>query len=124
MDSAAASDLIAALRARLADLPGTHVQGLSVLKADEFGYTDPIDGSRSEGQGLRIWLSGGGRMVFRLSGTGTEGATLRVYLERLETDPDKFGDDPQQALADIIAAADQLAGIRDRTGRSAPDVRT
>lgn len=124
VDSAAASDLIAALRARLADLPGTHVQGLSVLKADEFGYTDPIDGSRSEGQGLRIWLSGGGRMVFRLSGTGTEGATLRVYLERLETDPDKFGDDPQQALADIIAAADQLAGIRDRTGRSAPDVRT
>ena len=124
VDSAAASDLIAALRARLADLPGTHVQGLSVLKADEFGYTDPIDGSRSEGQGLRIWLSGGGRMVFRLSGTGTEGATLRVYLERLETDPDKFGDDPQQALADINAAADQLAGIRDRTGRSAPDVRT
>ena len=124
VDRAAASDLIAALRARLADLPGTHVQGLSVLKADEFGYTDPIDGSRSEGQGLRIWLSGGGRMVFRLSGTGTEGATLRVYLERLETDPDKFGDDPQQALADIIAAADQLAGIRDRTGRSAPDVRT
>ena len=97
---------------------------MSVLKADEFAYFDPVDGSSSEGQGLRIWLSGSGRMVFRLSGTGTEGATLRVYLERLETDPAKFGDDPQHALADIIAAADQLAGISERTGRTEPDVRT
>ena len=69
-------------------------------------------------------FAGGARAVFRLSGTGTEGATLRVYLERLETDPAKFGDDPQHALADIIAAADQLAGISERTGRTEPDVRT
>ena len=66
----------------------------------------------------------GGRIVLRLSGTGTEGATLRVYLERVETDPARMQDDPQQALAGIIAAADQIAGIRERTGRDAPDVIT
>ena len=124
VDSAAANGLMDDLRAKLGDLAGKHVHGMSVLKADEFAYFDPVDGSSSEGQGLRIWLSGSGRMVFRLSGTGTEGATLRVYLERLETDPAKFGDDPQHALADIIAAADQLAGISERTGRTEPDVRT
>ena len=92
--------------------------------ADEFAYDDPVDGSHSAAQGLRVMTEGGGRIVLRLSGTGTEGATLRVYLERVETDPARLQDDPQSALASIIAAADEVAGIRERTGRDAPDVIT
>ncbi|SNR27620.1 alpha-D-glucose phosphate-specific phosphoglucomutase [Puniceibacterium sediminis] len=124
VDSAAAQKLVDDLRVRLPDLPGTDIAGLTVEAADEFAYDDPVDGSRSEGQGLRFTFDGGGRIVLRLSGTGTEGATLRVYLERVETDPAKMHDDPQEALASIIAAAEALAGIKDRTGRNAPDVIT
>jgi len=71
-----------------------------------------------------VGFEGGGRLVLRLSGTGTEGATLRVYLEKVETDPAQFSLDPQDALADVIAAAESIAGIRERTGRDAPDVIT
>ncbi|WP_146585680.1 alpha-D-glucose phosphate-specific phosphoglucomutase [Puniceibacterium confluentis] len=124
VDSVAAQALVDDLRKRLPDLPGTTAAGLSVESADEFAYDDPVDGSRSEGQGLRFTLDGGGRIVLRLSGTGTEGATLRVYLERVETDADRMHDDPQEALAGIIAAAEALAGIKQRTGRDKPDVIT
>ena len=124
VDSAAANGLVDALRARLADLPGQTVAGLRIEGADEFAYDDPVDGSRTTAQGLRITTEGGGRIVLRLSGTGTEGATLRVYLERVETDPARMQDDPQQALARVIAAADEIAGIRARTGRAEPDVIT
>ncbi|WP_062560421.1 alpha-D-glucose phosphate-specific phosphoglucomutase [Paracoccus aminovorans] len=124
VDAAAANGLVDALRARLADLPGQTIAGLRIEAADEFAYDDPVDGSRTERQGLRIMTEGGGRIVLRLSGTGTEGATLRVYLERVETDPARMQDDPQQALAAIIRLADELAGIRARTGRAEPDVIT
>ncbi|WP_299704528.1 alpha-D-glucose phosphate-specific phosphoglucomutase [uncultured Tateyamaria sp.] len=124
VDSAAANDLIANLRARLGDLAGQSAGGLTVSGADEFSYDDPVDGSTSRGQGIRIYFEGGGRVVFRLSGTGTDGATLRVYLEQLETAPDALDQDPQEALARIIAAADALAGIKARTGRDGPDVIT
>ncbi|WP_299746030.1 alpha-D-glucose phosphate-specific phosphoglucomutase [uncultured Tateyamaria sp.] len=124
VDSAAANDLIANLRARLGDLAGQSAGGLTVSGADEFSYDDPVDGSTSSGQGIRIYFEGGGRVVFRLSGTGTDGATLRVYLEQLETAPDALDQDPQEALAGIIAAADALAGIKARTGRDGPDVIT
>ncbi|MFD1342489.1 alpha-D-glucose phosphate-specific phosphoglucomutase [Litorisediminicola beolgyonensis] len=124
VDSDNAEALMEGLRAKLADLPGKSFAGLTVESADEFAYDDPVDGSRSEGQGLRVTTSGGGRIVFRLSGTGTEGATLRVYLERVETDPAELDMDPQEALAGIIAAAEALAGIREHTGRDAPDVIT
>lgn len=124
VDSAAANALVEELRGKLASLPGTEVCGLSVETADEFAYDDPVDGSRSENQGLRITTSGGGRIVMRLSGTGTEGATLRVYLERVETDTSAMQNDPQDALANIIQAADELAGIVRHTGRTTPDVRT
>lgn len=124
VDSAAASGLMEALRGKLADLQGQTVAGLTVEAADEFAYDDPVDGSHSAGQGLRVFFEGGSRVVFRLSGTGTEGATIRVYLERLETDPAQLHSDPQEALAPIIAAADMLAGITERTGRTAPDVIT
>ena len=124
VNATAANALMDDLRARLADLPGQTVAGLRIEEADEFAYDDPVDGSHSAAQGLRVMTEGGGRIVLRLSGTGTEGATLRVYLERVETDPARMQDDPQEALADIIAAADQIAGIRERTGRDAPDVVT
>ena len=124
VDSDAANGLMQALRDQLDDLEGASFGGLAVSHADEFAYDDPVDGSHSESQGIRIFFEGGGRVVFRLSGTGTQGATLRVYLEMLETDPAQLHHDPQDALAPIIAAAQAVAGIEERTGRSAPDVIT
>ena len=112
------------LRAKFATLIGQQFGPLTVSSADEFAYDDPVDGSRSEQQGIRIGFSSGGRVVFRLSGTGTVGATLRVYLEELETDPTKLDQDPQEALAQIIATADAIAGITALTGRDAPSVIT
>lgn len=124
VESEAASGLMHALRDNLGALKGSEVGDMVIEDADEFAYDDPVDGSHSAGQGIRIFFKGGGRTVFRLSGTGTQGATLRVYLELLETDPNGLHRDPQEALAPIIAAADTIAGIRERTGRHAPDVIT
>ena len=124
VDSAAANGLVDHLRSSLASLPGTTVAGCEIASADDFAYTDPVDGSVSTAQGIRIGLKDGSRVVFRLSGTGTEGATLRVYLERYEPDPAKHGIETQAALAPLIALADQLAGIKARTGRAEPTVIT
>jgi phosphoglucomutase len=124
VDTAAANALMDDLRDRLSALPGTAAGPLTVSGADDFAYHDPVDGSVSEHQGLRIAFADGSRAVFRLSGTGTSGATLRVYLERLETDPARHGEETQGALADVVAAAEDLAGIKARTGRAAPDVIT
>ncbi len=122
VDSDAANGLMEALRNRLPNQPGRVVEGMTIEAADEFAYDDPVDGSRSEHQGIRIMFKDGGRIVFRLSGTGTEGATLRVYLEKVETNVAALQDNPQNALSGIISAADKLAEIRQRTGRDAPDV--
>jgi phosphoglucomutase len=119
-----ANALYDGLRTALPSLPGQSFAGLTVASADEFAYDDPVDGSRSEGQGLRIGFEGGGRAVFRLSGTGTSGATLRVYLESLETDPLSLDRDATEALAPIARAADEVAGIRRHIGREGPDVVT
>ena len=119
-----ADAMMAALRRRLGDLPGTQVQGLTVEAADDFAYTDPVDGSVSTGQGVRVIFAGGSRFVMRLSGTGTEGATLRLYLERYAPGPEGLGLDPAEALAPITRAAHELAGIAAHTGRTAPDVVT
>ena len=124
VDNDTANAMIDALRARLAGLPGQSFPAGTVAMADEFSYDDPVDGSRAEGQGIRIVFENGSRIVYRLSGTGTVGATLRVYLEAYEDDPAKLDAEAEMALADIIATADQIAGIRERTGRSAPDVKT
>src|SRR5690606_2066821 len=124
LDASAAGVLIDDLRARLPDLPGTDAAGLTVEAADDFEYRDPVDGSVARRQGVRVFFSGGARAVFRLSGTGTEGATLRVYLERPEPDPARHGQETQQALAQVTRAADEIAGIAARTGRAEPDVRT
>ncbi|MFD2175481.1 alpha-D-glucose phosphate-specific phosphoglucomutase [Rhodobacter lacus] len=119
-----ANAMLGDLRDRLEGLKGQKVQGLVVESADEFCYTDPVDGAVSAGQGFRILFEGGSRVVLRLSGTGTEGATLRVYLERYEAGPEGLTEDPQAALAPIIAATEDLVGIRARTGRTGPNVIT
>lgn len=124
VDKAAAEGLMDDLRARLASLPGSEIEGLTITEADDFAYTDPVDGSVATSQGIRLIFGDTARAVFRLSGTGTVGATLRVYLERFEPDPARQGEEPQAALAPVIAAAHTLAGIRTRLGREAPDVRT
>ena len=99
-------------------------EGMQIASADDFAYTDPVDGSVSKGQGLRILFADGSRIVLRLSGTGTEGATLRLYLERYVAGPDGLDHDPQEALAPVIRAAHELAGIAGFTGRTEPDVIT
>ncbi len=124
VESGAANALMDQLRGRLGALSGQEVAGLTVEESDDFAYHDPVDGSISRNQGLRVMFEGGSRVVFRLSGTGTEGATLRVYLERFEADTAKHGEETQAALSDLIVAAEELAGIRARTGRAAPDVIT
>jgi phosphoglucomutase len=123
--SAAAGDAVmAALREHVGGLRGQRFGPLTVAHADDFSYRDPIDGSLSERQGIRVLFEGDARIVYRLSGTGTEGATLRVYLERYEPDPAGHDQDPQVALAPLIRIADQIAGIRGRTGRAGPSVIT
>lgn len=124
VDSVAADTLMRNLRGKLATLPGTRIGALTIAQADDFAYTDPTDGSVSANQGVRILFDGGSRVVFRLSGTGTSGATLRVYLERYEPAGGDLDADTGTMLADIVAAADELAGIRHHTGRSEPDVVT
>jgi phosphoglucomutase len=124
VDKDAAEALMADLRAGLAGLPGQSFAGLTVSAADDFAYTDPVDGSTATGQGLRVFFQENARAVFRLSGTGTVGATLRVYLERFEDDPARLDGDPQVMLAEVVAAAGEIAGIAARLGRGGPDVRT
>ncbi|MEQ1942215.1 alpha-D-glucose phosphate-specific phosphoglucomutase [Mesorhizobium sp. VNQ89] len=124
VESDRANALVAELRGKLASLPGTSVRGMKIAAADDFAYHDPVDGSISEHQGIRVMFEGGSRVVFRLSGTGTSGATLRVYIERYEPDKTRHDLDTQEALADLIAAADDIAGIRSHTGRDKPSVIT
>jgi phosphoglucomutase len=122
--SEAAEGLMEALRAALPGLAGQRFGALALEQADDFSYQDPVDGSVSTRQGVRLLFADGARIVYRLSGTGTAGATLRVYLERYEPDPSRHDQDPQAALGPLIALADQIAGIRTRTGRAAPSVIT
>jgi phosphoglucomutase len=124
VDSGRAHALMDQLGGKLGSLPGTTVRGLKIEKADDFAYHDPVDGSVSEHQGIRVHFEGGSRVVFRLSGTGTVGATLRVYIEHYEPASGKLDRDTQEALADLIAAADDIAGIRKHTGRDKPSVIT
>lgn len=119
-----AEALMADLRRSLPGWVGQRLGSQLVAYADDFSYTDPVDGSTTSHQGIRIGFEDGSRIIYRLSGTGTHGATLRVYLERLEPDPARHGLDPQVALAEQIQLADHLAQIRARTGRQQPDVIT
>jgi phosphoglucomutase len=124
IDAAAAEALMADVRARTPKMAGERLGSYEVAFADDFAYTDPVDGSRATGQGLRIGFTDGSRIVFRLSGTGTEGATLRVYVERYEPDPKLQNQDPQVALGELIRIANGVAEIEKRTGRAKPTVIT
>ena len=122
VESAKAETLIAGLRQKLPTLAGTEFEGMRIKAADDFCYIDPVDGSRSDKQGIRILLDDGSRIVFRLSGTGTEGSTLRLYLERYVADASLHVIPTQQALAPLVAFAEKLARIIELTGRKIPDV--
>ena len=124
IETAGADAMVAALRDSLPALPGRQIEGMTISGADDFAYSDPVDGSVSTKQGVRILFADGSRIVMRLSGTGTAGATLRLYLERYAPGPDGLDHDPQEALAPVICAAHALAGIAAHTGRTAPDVIT
>jgi phosphoglucomutase len=124
IDLGAANGLMDGLRAQLAQLPGARYGALTVEAADDFEYHDPVDGSDTKAQGVRIMFEGGSRIVYRLSGTGTAGATLRVYIERYAPASGDLGEETQSALADLIALSRELAGIEQRTGRKEPSVVT
>ena len=120
----AANALMADLRTLLPNLPGRRFGARQVVLADDFSYIDPVDGSVSGQQGIRLIFDDGARVIFRLSGTGTEGATLRLYLERYEADVTLQDQPVQQTLAELAAVAEQVAGISRRTGMVAPTVAT
>ncbi|MFW2367600.1 MAG: alpha-D-glucose phosphate-specific phosphoglucomutase [Desulforhopalus sp.] len=124
VDSENAHQMIYRLRSALDELPGKEFNGLRIDSADDFSYQDPVDQSEVTSQGIRIYFSNGGRIVFRLSGTGTSGATLRVYFDCYQDDPSLLAQDPQHALAALIKAADQIAEIKQSIGRATPDVIT
>lgn len=119
-----AEKLMQHLENQLPALKGQTFNGRTVSYADNFSYHDPVDKSISNGQGIRIGFDGGDRIIYRLSGTGTEGATLRVYIESYQDDATKLLDDTQSALADLIELANSLAEIASLTGRNAPTVIT
>ena len=124
VDAAVAQRIVDGLRDALPTLPGRTAAGQTVSRADDFGYVDPVDGSVSRGQGLRVFFDDGSRFVLRLSGTGTEGATLRLYLERFEPDAARHGIETQDALRPLLDAAEALTGLRARSGRDRPTVIT
>ena len=124
IDSDAASELMQHVESQFGSLPGSKLGDYEVDYADDFSYTDPVDGSISKHQGLRIGMTDGSRIIFRLSGTGTSGATLRVYIERFEPDPEQHHQDTQVALKDLIGIARSVAQISQRTGREEPTVIT
>jgi len=124
LDSNAAEQLMDGLRTRVERLKGETLAGHTVVDCDDFSYTDPVDHSVTEHQGIRILFQDESRIVFRLSGTGTEGATLRVYLERFEADPALHDLDTQLALADMISISRELAELKRRCDREQPDIIT
>ena len=124
IDTEAANGLMNHLQARLSELPGSMLDGYTVDYADNFAYTDPVDGSISENQGIRIGFTDGSRIVYRLSGTGTAGATLRIYLEAYEPVPEKQDLETASVMQPLVDIATGMAEIEARTGRSEPTVIT
>jgi phosphoglucomutase len=124
VDSDNAHEMISQLKAKITNLPGQVFAGVKIASADDFQYIDPVDKSKTTEQGVRLYLDNGGRIVFRLSGTGTQGATLRVYLDCYQQDPALLAQETQQALSELIQVAETVAGIKQFTGREKPDVIT
>jgi phosphoglucomutase len=122
VDADAANKLMSSLRERMNALTGEKAGALQVTAADDFAYHDIVDNTTTEHQGIRIVFEDGSRVVYRLSGTGTAGATLRVYIEKYEAT--NTGLETQAALSELIAFADRTAGIKERTGRAEPSVIT
>ena len=119
-----ANDIFEDLIKQLPSLAGKTFEEYTVKYADEFSYTDPVDNSISNNQGIRIGFENGSRIIYRLSGTGTVGATVRIYLEKFESDKDKLNQNAQQALSFLIDLAEQFSGLKERTGRIEPTVIT
>ena len=119
-----ANAIVEHLRNQLPGLAGQSFGNYTVKYADEFSYTDPIDNSVSSNQGIRIGFEDGSRIIYRLSGTGTVGATLRIYLEKFEADSSKHNQDAQHALSFLINLAEQFCEVKKRTGRHEPTVIT
>jgi phosphoglucomutase len=124
LESSKADALVSELRSALPSLAGRRLGSMTLETADDFTYRDPIDGSTSAHQGVRLMFAGGSRVVLRLSGTGTAGATLRVYLERYEPPEGRLDEEPSMMLADLAKALEAVVGITRHTGRSRPDVVT
>jgi phosphoglucomutase len=124
VDAKLAAEALDRLRVALPGLPGSSIGGLTITAADDFAYRDPVDGSESRGQGLRVICGEQARVIARLSGTGTEGATVRLYFELFESDPARQNDDVQSRLQPLIDFAEARTGLRKVTGRPAPDVIT
>ncbi|MEP6780662.1 MAG: alpha-D-glucose phosphate-specific phosphoglucomutase [Gemmatimonadaceae bacterium] len=119
-----ANGVMTHIRSKLPTLAGTTLAGRRVSAADDFSYHDAVDGTTSSKQGLRVLFDDGARIIYRLSGTGTTGATLRVYIESFEANVANQNLDAQMALKDLIAASLSLAEMKSRTGRDAPTVIT
>lgn len=124
LEPATADEIMSGLNQRIRELKGKKIGNHVIVISDDFSYTDPVDFSITEHQGLRICMKDGSRIIFRLSGTGTDGATLRIYIERYEPDTAKHNQDPQSALSMLINAANELSGILRLTGRGGPTVIT
>jgi len=124
VDTGPAEQVLQNVRDQFSTLPGQMLAGRTVSACDDFAYTDPVDGSVSHHQGVRVLFEDGSRIIFRLSGTGTSGATIRLYLESYEADAAKHGMDAQDALAGMIAAADTISKLRELSGRDRPTVIT
>ncbi|MGK7955367.1 MAG: alpha-D-glucose phosphate-specific phosphoglucomutase [Crocosphaera sp.] len=124
VESGPANELMNRLRSLVGDMKGKTYGNYEVAYGDDFAYTDPVDGSVSEKQGIRIGFTDGSRIVFRLSGTGTKGATLRVYIESYEPDSSKHDVETQEALSPLIQLAEEIAHIKQFTGRDKPTVIT
>jgi phosphoglucomutase len=124
VDSEKAQAMFSQLKEKLSSLAGQIFSGIEIEQADDFQYTDPVDNSKTTEQGVRLYLNNGGRIVFRLSGTGTQGATLRVYIDCFQNNPALLEQDTQETLSSLIEIADNVAGIKQFTGRDKPDVIT
>jgi len=124
VDTGSAEQVLQNVCDQFSTLPGQTLAGRVVSACDDFAYTDPVDGSVSTGQGVRVLFEDGSRIIFRLSGTGTSGATIRLYLESYEADVSKHAMDAQDALAGMITAADKISKLRELSGRDRPTVIT
>lgn len=124
IDSNIANQIMADLRTKVLNLSTVKYGNKTVSYADDFSYTDPIDDSVADKQGIRIIFTDGSRIVFRLSGTGTQGATLRIYFEKHKLNADKFNDDVQDTLSDLIDIAEQITKVKELTKMSKPTLIT